>query len=108
MSDLVHKYVRFIFDEYEKDKYGWVTKESITVADFRHWFIDTEPCTCPGFHPVHNYHTEDEHELDCYGIRTWLVGEMCGGCLGCLAAQRSYYDSLEEKENGVRSEDHRS
>lgn len=105
--DLVHEYVQFIFREWEKDKAGWVTKESISIADYRKWFVEVEYCACPAFHPAYNYHLEVDHDHDCYGIRVWLVGEMCGGCQGCLAAQVSYYNSLEEK-NGVRTEDHHS
>lgn len=33
--DLVSRYVRFIFSEYEKDPRGWITKNPPSVAQFR-------------------------------------------------------------------------
>lgn len=32
--DLVARYVRFIFAEYEKDPRGWITKNPPSVAEF--------------------------------------------------------------------------
>lgn len=34
LKTLVHKYVRFCFDEYEKDPRGWITKNPPSVAEF--------------------------------------------------------------------------
>lgn len=34
MSDLIHEYVRYCFDEYERDPRGWITKNPPSVAEF--------------------------------------------------------------------------
>lgn len=32
--DVIHEYVRFCFDEYERNPYGWITKNPPSVAEF--------------------------------------------------------------------------
>lgn len=51
-DDLITKYVRFCFDEYEKNPYGWITKNPPSVAEFKEqlWLRDqSDPSRLLGF-----------------------------------------------------------
>lgn len=45
-DDLIHRYVRFHFAEYEIDPYGWVTKDPYSVAEFANVVGLGDICSC--------------------------------------------------------------
>ncbi len=42
MDDYIHRYVQFIFKEFEKDPHGWITKNPPSVAEWRYIYDEED------------------------------------------------------------------
>ncbi|MEV0237546.1 hypothetical protein [Nonomuraea sp. NPDC050786] len=66
------------------------------VRDGMATFISQKPCTCPDTPEWENYHHPDCPDYTSCG--GWGWEPPCGGCDYCMAAQDSYYRSLENNQ----------
>lgn len=42
MDDFIHRYVQFIFKEYRKNPYSWITKHPPSIAKWKYIYDDDD------------------------------------------------------------------